>query len=314
MWWQNGNLPGCIRGFDSIHQLILLHRNDLRRISHPKIRLVGIRVGIDTLLYRVVYFCICLAWQIHRRIFIVSRTQSPALNSNISIVSKALVRQFQEEITFGQKRIQDLLRMAQLISAKLELTDLQRWIEYELDGYPNIKSAPDYRTVVSTELQYFNPYHGWCTAVGHKTFRFAIVQPVTGLEVFAKRDHVEFASTKPVRLVSLSGDSGLPNMNQRYIISGSEFIRILGTVKNKLLAWSIELEQRNILGENMAFNEHEKSTSSFFTSQPAARLFVELGMKRGRFEGRIFLYVSLAVMLLPWLLSYLTEYFHKNPL
>jgi hypothetical protein len=37
-------------------------------------------------------------------------------------------------------------------------------------------------------------------------------------------------------------------------------------------------------------------------------------MKRGRFEGRIFLYVSLAVMLLPWLLSYLTEYFHKNPL
>lgn len=229
-------------------------------------------------------------------------------------MSKALVRQFQEEITFGQKRIQDLLRMAQLISAKLQSTDLQRWIEYELDGYPNIKSAPDYRTVVSTELQYFNPYHGWCTAVGHKTFRFAIVQPVTGLEVFAKRDHVEFASTKPVRLVSLSGDSGLPNMNQRYIISGSEFIRILGTVKNKLLAWSIELEQRNILGENMAFNEHEKSTSSFFTSQPAARLFVELGMKRGRFEGRIFLYVSLAVMLLPWLLSYLTEYFHKNPL
>jgi hypothetical protein len=141
------------------------------------------------------------------------------------------------------------------------LTDLQRWIEYELDGYPNIKSAPDYRTVVSTELQYFNPYRGWCTAVGHGTFRFAIVQPVTELEDFAKRDHVEFASTKPVRLVSLSGDSGFPNMNQRYIISGSEFIRILGTVKSKLLAWSIELEQRNILGENMAFNEHEKNSA-----------------------------------------------------
>jgi len=176
-------------------------------------------------------------------------------------VSKALVPQFQEEITFGQKRIQDLLRMAQLISAKLGLTDLQRWIEYELDGYPNIKSAPDYRTVVSTELQYFNPYRGWCAAVGHGTFRFAIIQPVTELEDFAKRDHVEFASTKPVRLVSLSGDSGFPNMNQRYIISGSEFVRILGTVKSKLLAWSIELEQRNILGENMAFNEHEKDSA-----------------------------------------------------
>jgi hypothetical protein len=176
-------------------------------------------------------------------------------------VSKALVPQFQEEITFGQKRIQDLLRMAQLLSGKLGLTDLQRWIEYELNGYPNSESAPDYRTVVSTELQYFNPVQGWCTAVGHRTFRFTIRQPVTELERFAERDHVEFASTKLVPLVSLSGDPIFPKTNQRYIISGSEFTRILGTVKNKLLAWSIELEQRNILGENMAFNEHEKNSA-----------------------------------------------------
>jgi hypothetical protein len=86
------------------------------------------------------------------------RAQSPALNSNISIVSKALVRQFQEEITFGQKRIQDLLRMAQLISAKLELTDLQRWIEYELDGYPNIKALP-------TTEQWSPPSYGTSTHI-----------------------------------------------------------------------------------------------------------------------------------------------------
>ena len=35
-------------------------------------------------------------------------------------------------------------------------------------------------------------------------------------------------------------------------------------------------------------------------------LFVELGMTR-KFEGRIFLYVALAMMLLPWLVEHLPK-------
>jgi len=41
---------------------------------------------------------------------------------------KALVPQFQEEITFGQKKTERLLGWAQLISSKLELTDIAQWI------------------------------------------------------------------------------------------------------------------------------------------------------------------------------------------
>jgi hypothetical protein len=58
-------------------------------------------------------------------------------------VSNALIPQFQEEITFGQKRIQDLLRTARLISSKLALTELEEWIEHELNGYPDTKSVPE---------------------------------------------------------------------------------------------------------------------------------------------------------------------------
>ncbi len=83
---------------------------------------------------------------------------------------KAFVPQFQEELAFGEKKAEELLRMAQLISSKLGLTDILQWIEYELNGYPNVESVPDYRTAVSTELQYYNPYRGWCNAVGNRAF------------------------------------------------------------------------------------------------------------------------------------------------
>jgi hypothetical protein len=115
-------------------------------------------------------------------------------------VSKALVPQFQEEITFGHRRIQDLLRMAQLISSKLALTELEQWIEYGLNGYPDIKSVPDYRKIVSTELQYFNPYRGWCIAAGRYRHRIPILQPVTELGGYAEQEHLAFSPSKNIRV------------------------------------------------------------------------------------------------------------------
>jgi len=153
--------------------------------------------------------------------------------------------------------------MARLISSKLALTELEEWIEHELNGYPDTKSVPDYRKIVSTELQYFNPYRGWCIAAGHYKHRIPILQTVTELEGYAEQQHLVFSPSKNIPLTTLGGD-GLDlfsKMNQRLIVSGSEFTRILGTVKNKLLDWSIELQQRNILGENMAFNEREKMSA-----------------------------------------------------
>jgi hypothetical protein len=51
--WQNGSFPSCIRGFDSLHPLNSIAINDLPRFIHLEIHLVGIKVGIGTLLYPV---------------------------------------------------------------------------------------------------------------------------------------------------------------------------------------------------------------------------------------------------------------------
>ncbi|MDH8276113.1 abortive phage resistance protein, partial [Klebsiella pneumoniae] len=53
-----------------------------------------------------------------------------------------------------------VLMKAKMIAIKLDLQDLVEWIELELNGYPNIASAPDYRSGQGI-LKAFNPVNGW---------------------------------------------------------------------------------------------------------------------------------------------------------
>ena len=68
--------------------------------------------------------------------------------------------------------------------------------------------------------------------------------------------------TSPYPLVALVGDPHeFPEFKQRVLFPGSQVVALLEAVKNKLLDWSIELGQRGIVGENMAFNEKEQNAA-----------------------------------------------------
>lgn len=56
-----------------------------------------------------------------------------------------------------------------------------------------------------------------------------------------------------------------PHLSVYGLISTSEFRRIIEHVRNRLLEWALELEKKGILGENMSFNEKEKSTAQNIT-------------------------------------------------
>jgi hypothetical protein len=51
--------------------------------------------------------------------------------------------QLQEDMTSGRRSMTELLRLAKLTSAKLELAPVQDWIDHELKGYQSFDSLPD---------------------------------------------------------------------------------------------------------------------------------------------------------------------------
>jgi len=174
---------------------------------------------------------------------------------------KPLVLQFQEDLAFGDKKVAELLKAAKLISVKLGLESVEDWINRELNGYDlESEKVPPYREIGGGELQFYNPYHGWLPAMGQVVLTMSVSQPVAEIEAYRGDDEFYLVPFRKYRLTDHSGDSSLVGQfPQRVAFSRSALAGILEGIKNKLLDWSIELEQRGIVGENMSFGEQEKA-------------------------------------------------------
>lgn len=68
----------------------------------------------------------------------------------------SIVLDLQNEGTKADCDIVSVLRKAHLIAAKLGLTDFDKWILCELNGYQNNDKVPDYRKIRGV-LKAFNP-------------------------------------------------------------------------------------------------------------------------------------------------------------
>ena len=72
----------------------------------------------------------------------------------------SIVLDLQNEVTKPDCDIVSVLRKAHLIAIKLGLTDFDKWIFCELNGYQNEDTVPDYRKIRGL-LKALNPYRGW---------------------------------------------------------------------------------------------------------------------------------------------------------
>ena len=78
----------------------------------------------------------------------------------------SIVLDLQSEVTKSDCDIVSVLRKSHLIAAKLGLTDFDKWILCELNGYQDGDVIPDYRKIRGT-LKAFNSFRGWISAVMH---------------------------------------------------------------------------------------------------------------------------------------------------
>ncbi len=64
----------------------------------------------------------------------------------------SLVQELQRLASSSTSALPELLRKAKLVAFKLGLDDFQKWIDFELEGYKDIKDIPLYR-IVHCELR-----------------------------------------------------------------------------------------------------------------------------------------------------------------
>ncbi len=180
----------------------------------------------------------------------------------------SIVIDLQNEITSSECDVVKILRRAHVIAVKLGLKEFDQWISYELNGYPNQESCPDYRKVRGV-LKAFNPYRGWIpTLIPDAELEKTICEqrvPNSISEIItlcknAENGLISEFSGEQLELFNQMFNSHLP-MRYALHISGASVMDIIEKVKNTILEWTLKLEEEGVLGEGMRFSDEEKQTA-----------------------------------------------------
>lgn len=171
---------------------------------------------------------------------IISELQQDALSKDIDILS--------------------LLRKAYLVARKLNLKEFEQWIEQEQNGYKTA-DVPSYR-VLYGEVKAWNPYHGWIPVIFNDDLglnkhnaRDSVANLVSLCNSESEDCLVNF-STKISNALSESTDFQTKYSLQ---ISKNQIYNIIEQVRNKILDWSLTLEENGIIGEGLQFSAEEKN-------------------------------------------------------
>ena len=185
----------------------------------------------------------------------------------------SLVLELQKDALDKNTKVVDLLRKAFVVSKKLGITKIEKWLENELNGYPSNSNIPDYRTVYG-QIKVWNPYQGW---------QFLNFRDPKKAEILSKRKINQSIGeldsiVENNKNVDLQVPFSQENINKIMksmntplhpvlFISYTEVIKILNVVRNTVLNWSLQLEKEGIMGEGMSFSKKEKQISDKATYQ-----------------------------------------------
>lgn len=186
-----------------------------------------------------------------------------------------LVLELQRDALNKSVDVGDLLRKALVISRKLDQPDIRKWIELELYGYGELsgKETGEYAPyrLIKGELICYNPYNGWIPLdVANHEFaellrRRYIGQSLAQIEDIVKEENESIVMKFSGKMKSmLMGMMTLP-LEPAVSINRQNVVGIIDSVRNKILEWSLQLEERGIKGENMSFSQEEKITANTIT-------------------------------------------------
>lgn len=177
-----------------------------------------------------------------------------------------LVLELQRDAISETCSLGELLRKALVVAKKLHITDFELWASHELNGYPPRTEIPKYREVVGS-IKFWNPYHGWCPYIiqdaeqARNFSRRMIGQAIGSIDVLvADRKGFIMVPFPPEIEALLMRQMDLPMQSTLHVAS-NQIDGILQAVRNTVLNWSLDLESRGILGEDMTFTSEEQQAA-----------------------------------------------------
>jgi hypothetical protein len=184
---------------------------------------------------------------------LVLELQSDALNSNIPV--------------------SELLRKALVVSKKLGVSNIEEWLNNELNGYGPDSDIPPYREVRG-QVKVWNPYQGWkplnlsTSEEAEELSKRKVGQTVGELDSINTKMNtnegylqVPFPQDQVNWLISRMNIPLQPTL----YVPQSAVVKILDTVRTIILHFALQLEQDGIRGEGMSFSKEEKNTASQHT-------------------------------------------------
>jgi hypothetical protein len=176
----------------------------------------------------------------------------------------SLVEELQRDALNHHARLSDVLRKAKAIAVKLDLPELEKWVENELNGYQSGADVPDYRVIIG-QLQGFNPFHGWrpvqfnSTATEQKFTKRHITSQVAELESLVDRSSDgQLQVPLSAEAQRLIRDATGFDFEFTTAMSANEVVGILDAIRNALLDWSLKMEKLGVKGEGMSFSDDER--------------------------------------------------------
>lgn len=176
-----------------------------------------------------------------------------------------IVLELQRNLISDQCDILSALRKAKVIASKLSLLEFENWIDQELDGYHN--DVPEYRKVRGLMRAHY--CNTWIPVQMNEKLESKIceqymTQPISTI--------LEYANEKESGSLRLYPGAEMQNaLNKLYDLPlGAEFAlqpesgavkAIIEAVKNALLNWTLELEKKGIIGEDLTFSTEEKEVA-----------------------------------------------------
>ena len=170
--------------------------------------------------------------------------------------------------------IESLLRRVKLAAAKLDLGQLEGWVDCELNGYM-IAPIPEYRKLRGDPLGFWRS-GGWDLVTVENARHLKILSTAQINKSIGSLQHIISRKEKEFYDFSFLGDPQeiVDGINTDLVqkisriatrVSHSEIIEILESVRNKVLDWSTEMERNSIAGKDYTFDKKERESAKSVT-------------------------------------------------
>ena len=175
-------------------------------------------------------------------------------------MSEGIVLQLQAEALDEKIDIETLLRKAYLVARKLKLKDFEEWISHEQNGYEG--DPPDYR-IIGGEIRAWNPYHGWIPVVMQGKVadllnKMPMSHPIATISDAYNNSDGSIKFMVPGALTEfLNNNTTSLHTKYSFHSSKTELKKIISAVRNKILDWSLLLEENGIIGDGLSFTDAE---------------------------------------------------------